>query len=330
MFKVHGTKYTVHQRQDFMPNGGGPAIQTAKRGQIEWVMVRKNDRKTLNDLRRKFDFHPIDLQDAAPPLQSHKLSVRDDYLFMILQYPVFDRTSKIIHTAELDFFIGSNFLVTVDADGLDTLQKSFSSFAKDDKASPTCLAADIPQLLYQVLDEMTLSILPMLRHMSADVEDIETRLFGKFKRDLIKELLRVKTNIVNVRKAMQGHKTVMRKLIEQSHQRFPGVGTLEDYFDKLINTTKDIWDALELQKDTINALHETNVSLLDYQTNDVMKTLTIMSVLTFPLTLIATLFATRLHGMPLSENLYGFWILLSILLSLACIMLWYFKKRDWL
>lgn len=313
-----------------MPNGGVVAIQVAKKGHLEWVMVRKNDQKTLKELKHKFSFHPVDLQDAAPPLQSHKLSVRDGYLFMILQYPIFDRASKIIHTAELDFFISDNRLVTIDVDGLAPLQNVFASFAGTPKYPPTCIATDVPQLLYMILEELTSSVLPMLRHMSADVEDIEARLFGKFERNLIKELLRVKTNIVNVRKAMQGHKAVIRRLIEHSQSRYPSIVRLEEYFDQLITNTKDIWDALELQKDTIDALHETNVSLLDYQTNETMKTLTIISVITFPLTLFATLFSSRVAGVPLTSNPYGFWILVIVILLLAGGMLAYFKKKGWL
>jgi len=310
--------------------GGAPSVTIAKKGRLEWVMVTKNDLKTLKDLKRRFDFHPLDLQDAAPPLQSHKLSVREDYLFMILQYPIYNRRTGIIHTAELDFFIGGDRLVTVDADGLEPLRELFDDFKKQNLESPTCLATDVPQLLYFILDNLTSSVLPMLRHMASDVEDIEKQLFEKFERNLIKELLRVKTNIVNVRKAMQGHKTVIRKLIEQAHPRYPSIVRLEDYFDQLISNTKDIWDALELQKDTINALHETNESLLDHQTNEIMKTLTVISVITFPLTLFATLFSTRVSGVPLTDNPFGFVILVSSLAVCAAGMLWFFKKKGWI
>ena len=166
--------------------------------------------------------------------------------------------------------------------------------------------------------------------MSADVEDIELKLFKSFERSLIKELLRVKTNIVNVRQTIQGHKSVIRKLVSASYSRYGTVKRLQEYFDKLVEETKDIWDRLELQKDTIDALHETNVSLLDYQTNEIMKTLTIISVITFPLTLLATLFATRAAGMPIVDHPYGFWILAGLIGAFAGCMLFLFKKKGWL
>lgn len=289
-------------------------------------MVNNNDKKTLAALKRDFKYHEMDLADTAPPLQSTKLAVREDYLFMILLYPVFDRKTRIISTAEIDFFIEPNRLVVVDPFGLPQLQDLYNKFEGGELQH----AHDVPQLLFVILETLIEAIYPMIRHMTVDVEDIESKLFKNFERSLIKELLRVKTNIVSVRKAIQGHKAVIRKLVAASRGRFVSVDKLQEYFDKLVEETKDIWDRLDLQKNTIDALHETNVSLLDYQTNDIMKTLTIISVTTFPLTLFATLFATRAAGMPIVDNPYGFWILSGIIIAIAALMIVFFKRKRWL
>lgn len=314
---------------------GTPTLKTLTRsdaGAFEWVMVRKNDTRALNTLQEKFDYHKVDLLDAAPPIQRPKISVRDGYIFLVLQYPVFNRQTKIVTPAEVDFFISPERLVTVDTTGLPALQDAYRSFHESIKpGSPYAkpMVQDIPHLLYHILNELTLSIYPMLRHLAADVEELDSMLFTQFERGLITELLRVKTNIVNVRKTMQGHKAVMRKLVEAAEHRFVNSKRIEEYFDQLVETTKDIWDNLELQRETVNALHETSASLVDYHTNEIMRTLTIISVITFPLTLLATLFSTRLMGVPFLENPWGFWILFTVILVLAVSMLGYFRYRKW-
>ena len=67
---------------------GTPTLRTLTRadaGKFEWVMVRKNDARALNTLKEKFDYHRVDLSDAAPPIQRPKIAVRDGYIFMVLQ-----------------------------------------------------------------------------------------------------------------------------------------------------------------------------------------------------------------------------------------------------
>jgi magnesium transporter len=299
---------------------------------MTWVMVSKNDQKTLKTLKGRFGFHDVDLEDIAPPIQSPKLALRDDYIFMILQFPVFNRQTRIISTAEVDFFIMNNMLVTVDTSKLIPLQELYENFrrTKGGIIKENLTADDVPHLIYIILDTMSSSIFPMIRHISNDVDSIESQVFTNLGKGLIRELLRVKTNIVNVRKSMQGHKTVIRKLIEASQSRFPTIRRLEEYFDKLVDTTKDIWDTLQLQKETIEALHETNTSLADYKMNEIIKILTIFSCIIFPLTLIATLFSMRAAGMPFIDSVYGFWIILGLMTICTILMIAFFRRKKWL
>lgn len=301
-------------------------MSLANNQSVEWIMVSANDRKTLQAIQQSYGYHDLDLADIAPPLQSTKLAVRDKYLFMILNYPVFDRKTRIVSSAEIDFFIEKNRLTVVDTVGLPQLQMLYNQFEGNELPA----IYDVPHLLHAILESLIEAIYPMLRHISVDVEDIEKKLFKNFERSLIKELLRVKTNIVSVRQAIQGHKSVIRKLVVAARGRYVSVDKLQEYFDKLVDETKDIWDRLELQKDTIDALHETNASLLDYQTNEIMKTLTIISVTVFPLTLFAAIFGMNAAGMPFISQPYGFWIIIGIMALGALSLIWFFKKKGWL
>lgn len=310
------------------------SINIVKNGKpLEWVHVSDNGKKEIAWLARRFHFHPIDLQNVLPPLQRPKLVERDDLLFMILLFPIFDRKTRTITSSEVDFFISRERLVTVNVDGLAPLARLFDACRKSDASSVkkhhACMTGDVTHLLYSILNDLLEDISPMLLHLSADIDVIEERMFRDFEKDLIYELLRVKTNIVNVRKAMQGHKSVMRQLIRSSSSRFP-VGELQAYFERLVEQTKEIWDTLELQRNTIDALHETNASLIDYRINEIMKTLTIFSVIVFPLTLVASIFGMNAVNMPLVDLRYGVWIILALMTVSALGMLLFFKRKRWI
>ncbi|MFA5935252.1 MAG: magnesium transporter CorA family protein [Patescibacteria group bacterium] len=315
-----------------MPRQNGFALQRASVGDLEWVFVSDNQKREITALRRSFGIHPLDLKAVMPPLQRPRMVEREDYLFMILLYPRFDRKTRTIYSSEVDFFITPTRIVTVNPDGLAPLTSLFESFQRTSKeharvnsaASTTSLS-----LLYSILTELEEDIFPMLVHLSTDIDEIEARLFRDFEKNLIQELLRIKTNVVNARKSIQAHKTVLRQFMRSAEGRFPMKKT-EPYFARLVEQTKEVWDALDVQKDTINALHEANASLIDFRINEIMKTLTVFSVIVFPLTLIAAIFGMNTQDMPLINHPYGFWVILGLMILGVIGMLLFFKKKKWL
>lgn len=299
-------------------------IKIFKTKNFQWVNVTKNSEKEVKYLEKEFNFHPLDLKDCLPPIQRPKLINRGNYLFMILLFPVFDRKSKIIHASEVDFFIAPKKIVTVHTNELTPLQ---DIFLKCERKNLKCNNPAV--LLHQILNELLTGCFPMLVHINTDIDNIEEKMRAEFEKGTITEILRIKTNIVNFRKTMQPHKQVIRSLLANASNFFP-TKELSAYFDNLVNYTKEIWDLLDNYKDTIDALHETNVSLIDFRINEIMKTLTIFSVIVFPLTLLAAIFGMNTQGMPLVDHPYGFWIILTMMLFGALGLLWFFERKKWL
>lgn len=266
-----------------------------------------------------------------PPLQRAHIAERDEYIFMTLLYPVFDRKTRIIYSSEVDFVIAENRLITVNPDGLPGLQEIFEAFktssTEKKKVSAAFHHGDVYRLLLTILTELEQGIYPMLVHLSTDIDEIEARLFRDYEKNLIQELLRIKTNVVNIRKAIQAHKTVLRQFIKSADGRI--VTKVVPYYERLIDQTKEVWDALDVQRDTINALHETNASLIDFRINEIMKTLTIFSVVIFPITLLAAIFGMNTSEMPFIDSPHGFWIIIGIMAACVTGMLAFFKSKKW-
>ncbi|HWQ99285.1 MAG TPA: magnesium transporter CorA family protein [Candidatus Methylomirabilis sp.] len=303
-----------------------PVVKTDS---LEWVFVTRNQPDDMNELRRRYHFHPLDLRDVIPPLQRPKVVARNGYLFMILLYPIYDKKLRRVRATEVDFFISPTRLVTVNVDGYEPLKDLFESCRSNSSERGTCLAGDMSQLMYAILGDALHSVFPMLVHINNDLDAIEKKLFTQYEKNLIQELLRIKTNIVNVRKAMQAHRHVIQHLTEAAPAYFP-IHKLRDYFDELVDHTKEIWDMLGIQKDSVDALHSTNQSLIDFRINEIIKTLTIFSVIVFPLTLMAAIFGMNVQNMPIVGHPQSFWILLG-LMALGCLgMLAYFKHRKWI
>ena len=170
----------------------------------------------------------------------------------------------------------------------------------------------------------------MLTHISEDISKIEEKIFSRKEREVVSDVLIVKRNIVNFKKIMQSHKNILKKLILYGGE-LAKVDELSHHYSDLIDQTKDIWDIIQSLSESIKVLHETNESLISYRINLIMKTLTVFSVIVFPLTLLAAIFGMNITGgMPFLDLKYGFWVIVGTMVVATIFMYKYFKYKKWI
>jgi len=309
-----------------MPNNKYPTLKN-KSG-LTWVKIKKPRKKEIQYLQKNFKFSMIHLNDCLPPLQSPRLIEHKDYLFMILTFPVYQAKTRKIIPVEVDFFIGKKFLVTCQEHDFFPIDDLFNKYKKQKKLDDK-LGSHPGTLLYEILSASLENAFPMVTHINNDIEELEERIFQKvLKENVIRDILIVRRNIVSFRKSIQAHKAVIRKMLDKAQNLFP-TKRLESYFANVVDDLKEIWDTLENYSDAITALFESNESIYSDRLNSVIKTLTIFSVIVFPLTLLAAIFGMNTE-MPLVDSPYAFWKILGLMFVGTLIMLGVFKKKRWL
>lgn len=306
-------------------------LKTIENKGFKLHIIDKPSKKQIDWIGKNFQFAKQDLQDCLPPIQRPKLIDREDYLFMILLFPYYDRKEKKIESAEIDFFITKNEIILIHNNRLQPIIDLVAECERNDLAKDMFLE-DGSKLLYELLNRLLHYCFPMLSHINNDIDEIEDDILNIQEKsvEISSEVLRIRRNIVNFRRIMQAHKSVISKLIKSSEKFYPPT-YLHNYFINLVNHTKDIWDFLENYKETINALYETHETLLSQRLNQIMKTLTIFSVIVFPLTLFAAIFGMNtMNAMPFIDSPFDFWFVIVIMLVAAGCMLLYFKNKKWL
>jgi magnesium transporter len=132
---------------------------------------------------------------------------------------------------------------------------------------------------------------------------------------------------VGFRKIIRPQRPVLRDL-ERTKQRYLAED-LEIYFDDVVDASERIWDMLENYKEVVEALEDTNESVISHRVNDVLRVLTAFSVVILPLTLIASIWGMNVH-VPGQGDVGALWVLVGSMAAMLVGILGYFRYRRWL
>lgn len=296
---------------------------------LKWVNIINAGKNEIDYLRKNYHFDLAHLKIAAASVSFQRPMIfrGSDYLCLVLHFPAFE-DDKVI-AGEIDFFIGHGFLITVHNNKVEALRRFFNS----GKKSPDSLLAYSLEssaiLLYEVLGHLIDDSYQLLDETSLKINEIEDLIFSQQQREAVKKILVLRRNIVNIRKIIQNHKNIFQKLMEME-SRLVDKKSMRKYYNGLVDHSKRIWETLDNQKEMVEVLNNTNESLLNGQMTDIMKTLTIFSVIIFPLTLLAAIFGMKTREMPLIDQPGSFWIIIGLMVLCSLSMLAFFKHKKWL
>lgn len=302
-----------------------------RRGKTTWLDLQQAAAVDIEELKKHVPkFEEEDSQVLLRVGQRPHLEQRQGYSLLVLFFPVYNRATREIEPAEIDFVLNHEFLATAHDGRLSTLLDLLAE-ARDHHPAIDALMEQGPRhLVVGILERLLAACNPMLDHISVDLHEIDQQIFRGQSRKTVREILIARRNITDFRKIMQAHKNTLKKLLEDVSRDAASDAPLRLSIESLINRTKDIWDHLESYKESIVDLHDTHESLISDNLNEIMKKYTTMSVVIFSMTLVASLFSLRAGGTPLVGNRFGFWLVAGLLVLVALGMLEYFKKRKWL
>ncbi|MDP2683792.1 MAG: magnesium transporter CorA family protein [bacterium] len=312
------------------------AIQELRSKNFRWIditNVRDRNCPEIKYLKKNFNPHPINLEDCINNGQRPKIDVYKDHLFLVMLYPIYNRQTGEMIAAEIDFFISKDYIITVHDKKLQSMYRYFNHLSKlkNDREKKEFLSNNIMVILYEILNKQIYHCFPMLDHISIDIHGSERNIFRGKEKDMVGKILASRRNVVNFRKSMQAHKNILKKLEAANKElNFFDPNKADVYFNSLIDKVKEVWDTLEGFKESIEALQETNESLISFKLNQIMKNFTIISVVIFVLTLVATIIGVGANGTPIIGWPFGFWILIGVEIVIAFLVFTFFRKRNWL
>ena len=293
---------------------------------LRWINIERPRQIDRAWLEEHFDFHPLDFEDVFSRNQRPKVDVYDDYLFVVLHFPAYDKQIGRLNAAELDVFVGPDYVVTLPNESIPPLAYLFERARTNEEMRESLFAKGPAYLLYRIVDDGVDASFPMLRKMGNKLERLEEDILEGRSAEIVRDLSNVKQEIINFRKIIRPQRSALRDL-ESTSRYVPE--DLEVYFDDIIDASERVWDMLENFKEVVEALEDTNESVLSHRLNDVLRILTAFSVIMLPLTLIASIFGMNVR-VPGEGDMTGFWAVGGLMLVVLVAMLAVFRRRGWL
>jgi magnesium transporter len=304
-----------------------PNVEVVEHEGLRWINIERPGPIDRAWIEEHFEFHPLDYEDVASRNQRAKVDEYDDYLFIVLHFPVYDKQVGRLNAAELDMFVGPDFLITLPDRPIPPLDYLFEGCVNSAETRAALLSKGPGYLLYKIVDDSFDYCFPMLRKMGNKLERVEEDIFLGRSEEIVRDLSNAKQEIVGFRKIIRPERSVLRDL-ERTKQRYMAED-MDVYFDDIVDAAERIWDMLENYKEVVEALESTNEQVISHRVNDILRVLTSISVIVLPLTLVASVFGMNVE-VPGEGSIEAFWVILGVMVAMLGGMLAYFRHRGWL
>lgn len=294
----------------------------------KWIDIFCPSLTDLDFLKINFNFHPLIIEELKKPSTRSKVEIYNHYLFIVYYLPEYEYQTRTSCAKEIDFLLTKECLITVRYEKIEPIDKLLKDLERDAEFRERILNKNPGYLLYEILEKGLEFSLRQLVHINEKIKMVEEGIFKGENKKMIQEISFIKRDILDQRLIAKPQKTILESLLLKG-PTFLGK-EMKIYFNDLLGDYEKIWNALENLKETIESLEDTNNTFFESRLNEIMKVLTIMAFITFPLTLLSSIFSMNVSKTPLADHPYGFWIIIFLMCLLSGLFLLYFKIKKWL
>lgn len=299
-----------------------PALFEAENVDL-WVDLESPTHEEAEILSTVFNFHELAIEDCvATENEEAKIDDYENYLFLVFHSILFNSDKLIFDFNELDMFFGEHYVVTFHKKpviGVNQLRKRL-------ERGLDFMAQGTDEILHAILDSLVDNYVASIKRLERTIYKLEAEILAEASQKTFNELFLLKRGLINLRRIM----TPAEEVVEQ-------LGTMENeliqeenrvYFQDIHDHISSIQGLLQSYTEMVSGTMDTYVSLTTHRMTNVMRTLTIISTILLPQTLIASIFGMNLD-LPFQKSPLGFYIIIGMDVLITGGMLWYFKMKDW-
>jgi magnesium transporter len=298
---------------------------------VVWVDIRGEDEsdvpKVKDLLLNVFKFHYLTVEDCLETRNSPKIEAFPDYFYFIVHGLRPGETSPTnFVTKELDGYLGPNYVVTFHIERF----RSIKNVKQQLRSSTYSCQRGAAYLLHQILDQLVDMYIPLLDDYDDAINDLEERVLSlrRSNTTLLEEIMDLRRGVARLKRISHRQLEVLYRMSHGELTLIPEhiLPFFRDVHDHLMR----ISDLAENYRDLVGGLFEIHFAVIGTKTNEIMKTLAIVSAIILPLTLIAGIYGMNFENMPELHSRYGYFATIAVMFVITLILLIYFWRRGWM
>ncbi len=300
-------------------------LQKLKIKTIDWIDGAKLWEEEVRKIIKKYNFHELDIEACLEDNQRARIDSYDDYIFMVLHFPKYNSYKKTYELNEFNIFLGKNFLITFrnfPGTKTSTIFKNYKDL-KIDKNSEFKITSGF--ILYEIIQAMLEKVFKTLDNITKDLKELEKKVFENTSSSLVKDLMIKKRNIVVLKHMLLPQITVMKRLEDEMNKLFSD--EMEVYFEDLEDKVAHVVNDIKILEEYIDSIEDAFKSIIDIQTNNVIRLLTIFSAFLLPLTLITSFYWMNIE-LPFSNSPLFIYIILWVSILMMFSIYYYLNRKG--
>lgn len=306
---------------------GGAELLAERRTSADWVWVDLDNEGAETEhalLTGEFGIHRLAVQDAQRDRHPAKLEAFDSYTFLLLKGLTADTTDIDFETLQISLFFSDNFLVSRRVKESVSIDGTWQEMTGE-KRIATLRPSDA---VYQITRRITDRFRGILMALELRLEVLEQQMFEKPSDGLLEELMETSSQLKKLRRHLNYQQILMQRLAQPG---VPGVpANARHEFTDLYENTERLASLSALYQELINDLISGYISVSSHRLNQIMKVLTIVTVMFLPLGLIVGLYGMNFENMPELRFEYGYFVVLGLMATVVITLLLIFRRMRWI
>lgn len=297
--------------------------------EVTWTDILNPTQEDVDELGQRYpQFHPLNLHDCLTEMEFPKLDPHHDYLYLVLHLPYYDGDERVSRRSEVDIFVAHGVLVTAHEGKLHQLTDLFESVQNDQRLREKFMKRGSAYLLHEIIYRLVGKCYPMLQRVNQNIRRIEDNLFDQDIQHILREVAVTRRNIIALRHILRPQLNVTQ-MLESGEWEFIQE-ELSFYWGDIGDQLKQLRAMLDEQFDVITSLSDTIDTLATHRIDEVVRLLTIVTLLSVPLTVLSTIFGMNFDFPYTDWHLPAFLVInfVGVILTIAVIL--YLRRRRWL